>query len=263
MGSVRVGDREETAADVEQLAGEVAPHDDAVATLLRRLAEALRSRRHDETRAYADAVDARVIAELLVQRRSTLWALIEVARNVLVFAPIAVTWYGLSTASLAYARLLEARPELSTRPFLLLWEQGFERTPGVLNFSTVAAIDAGLIGLLILLSLAIHLRSELRDPAARTRALLKESEIRGLVGHATSLASSDVDAAAAEGLVDEMVAEERRIYERAMEREQQLFDLEGTVRELKAAAEELSRAAKSLSGETDRGGRIGRTGTGI
>ena len=37
---------------------------------------------------------------------------------------IAVTWFGLSTAADAYARLLEARPELGDRPFLLLWEQG-------------------------------------------------------------------------------------------------------------------------------------------
>ena len=44
-----------------------------------------------------------------------------------------------------------------------------------------------------------------------------------------------------------MMAEERRIYERAMEREQQLFDLEGAVRELREAAAELSRAATTMS----------------
>ena len=245
----RLDDRGKTAAEIETLAKEVALRDDAVATVLRRLADAVRSRRHDETRAYAAAIEPRAVAELLLQSRSTIWALVEVARNVLVFAPIAVTWYGLSTASLAYARLLEQQPALSTRPFLLLWEQGFAGAAGVLNFSTIAAVDASLIGCLIVLSLAIHLRSELRDPAARTRALLKESEIRGLVGHATSLASSDVDGATAEELVDEMVAEERRIYERAMEREQQLFDLEAAVRELRGAARELTRAARAVLGE--------------
>ena len=173
------------------------------------------------------------------------------ARNVLVFAPIAVTWYGLSAASLAYAKLLQDRPELVTQPFLLLWEVGFLGARGVLNFSTVAMIDASLICILIVLSLALHARSELRGPATRTRALLKESAIRGLVGHATSLASNDLSGPDAEAVLDEMVAEERRIYERAMEREQQLFDLEGAVRELRQAAADLTRAADTLSGRAD------------
>ena len=222
-----------------------------MAVLLRRFAEAVRLGKNEETRAYAAAVDPRALSELLVNRRSTLWALLEVARNVLVFAPIAVTWYGLSVASVAYAKLLEQRPEFITRPFLLLWQEGFDGAPGVLNFSTVAEIDASLIGLLIVLSLALHLRSELRDPQARTRALLKESEIRGLIGHATSLASTDISGPDAGELLDEMVAEERRIYERAMEREQQLFDLEGAVRELRHAAAALTRAAETFAG---RGG---------
>ena len=80
---------------------------------------------------------------------------------------------------------------------------------------------------------------------------MKESEIRGLIGHATSLASNDISGPDAERLLDEMVAEERRIYERAMEREQQLFDLEGTVRELHRAADKLMRAAETLHGSSE------------
>jgi hypothetical protein len=214
--------------------------------LLRRFADSVRLRRNEETRAYAAAVDPRGLAEILVDRRSTIWAILEVARNVLVFAPIAVTWYGLSAASLAYSTLLEQRPEFITRPFLLLWQQGFDGALGVITFSTVAQIDASLIGLLILLSLGLHMRSELRDPVIRARGLLKESEIRGLIGHATSLATNDLSGPDAEELLDEMVAEERRIYERAMEREQELFDLEGAVRGLQRAAAELTRAAETL-----------------
>ncbi|TMD59631.1 MAG: hypothetical protein E6I87_08880 [Chloroflexi bacterium] len=233
------------------LGAELEPHDSAIAILLRRFADAVRLGKHEETRAYAAAVDPRALSEMLVNRRSVFWAILEVARNVLVFAPIAVTWYGLSAASLAYATLLEQRPELITRPFLLLWQEGFDGAGGVLKFSTVAEIDASLIGLLIVVSLAIHFRSELRDPLARARALLKESEIRGLIGHATSLASNDISGPDAERLLDEMVAEERRIYERAMEREQQLFDLEGTVRELHRAADKLMRAAEKLHGSSE------------
>jgi len=245
-----LSEREVTARDLGALASEVEPHDAAVAVILRRLADAVRLSRNEEARAYAAAVDPRPLAQLLFERPSAFWGVLEVLRSVLVFAPIAVTWYGLSTASLAYAKLLQDRPDLVTQPFLLLWEVGFLGAPGVLNFSTVAIIDASLIGLLITLSLALHARSELRAPVTRTRALLKESAIRGLVGHAASLASNELSGPDADAVLDDMVAEERRIYERAMEREQQLFDLEGAVRELRDAAADLTRAARTL---TERG----------
>jgi len=44
-----------------------------------------------------------------------------------------------------------------------------------------------------------------------------------------------------------MAAEERRIYERAMEREQQLFDMEAAVAELRDAARTLASAAQQMS----------------
>jgi len=243
-----VDERERTAAEIEALSRQLRPRDVAVAVLFERLAEAVRQRQHDETRGYAGAIDPRAVAELLVARPSTIWSVLEVARNVLVFAPIAVTWYGLSVATEAYGRLIAERPDLVTRPFLLLWQDAFGGASGVINFSTLAFIDAGLIGVLIALSLAIHVRADLRDVAVRTRVLLQESQIRSLIGHATSLTSKTAfDEAGSERLLDEMVAEERRIYERAMEREQRLFDLEGAIGELRAAAAQLASAARTLS----------------
>ena len=94
---------------------------------------------------------------------------------------------------------------------------------------------------------------DVRDVALRTRVLLKESEIRGLLAHTLSLSSDDADLPASTVLIDQMVAEERRIYERAMEREQRLYDLEATAKELRAAAADLARAAESL-----REGRVER-----
>jgi len=44
-----------------------------------------------------------------------------------------------------------------------------------------------------------------------------------------------------------MAAEERRIYERAMEREQQLFDMEAAVSELRDAARTLASAAAQMA----------------
>jgi hypothetical protein len=243
----RAAERGRTADQLAVLSGEVAERDAALATLLSRLAVAIRDDNREEVQGYAGAIDPHAVAELLVFKRSTLWGLIEVARNVLVFSPIAVTWYGLSVATDAYQKLISERPDLVTRPFLLLWQEGFEAV-GVLKFSTLAIIDASLIGILIVLSLLIHFRTDVRDVALRTQVLLKESELRGLIAHALSLSSTDLDLPASAELIDQMVAEERRIYERAMEREQRLFDLESSVRELRAAAADLARAAALMNG---------------
>lgn len=240
----RANERQVVADQVAALAREVSGHDPAVGTVLDRLADAVRRGRAEETKGYSGAVDARAIAQLLLDGKHAIWGVLEVARNVLVFAPIAVTWFGLSTATDAYAKLMDVQPELITKPFLLLWQAGL---PGTMRFSTLALIDALLIGVLIVLSLFLHVRSDVRDAATRTRVLLRESEIRSLVAHAIGVSTpSGVDDIDADALVDEMVAEERRVYERSLEREQRLFDMEHAIAQLNEAATKLARAADVL-----------------
>ena len=240
-------DRQATAEALKRLADEATAREPSLGTLLGRLSTAVAEGRSTEASGYIGAVDPRALAELLSGAHSRFWAVLEVIRNVLVFAPIAVTWFGLSLAAAAYAELLVARPELVARPFLLLWQEGFDGRLGGFNFSTLALTDASLIGVLIVLSLALHIRSEIRDAQIRTKALLKESEIRALLGHVSSLSALDFGTADAEKMLADMAAEERRIYERAVEREGQLFDLEGVVDRLREAAARLERAADSLA----------------
>lgn len=239
-------DRQGTAEALQRLADEATAREPSLGTVLARLADAVREGRTTEAAAYTGAVDPRGLAELLASKHSRLWAILEVIRNVLVFAPIAVTWFGLSIAATAYAELLTARPDLVSRPFLLLWQEGFDGRLA-LNFSTLAITDASLIGVLIVLSLALHVRSEIQDAQVRTKALLKESEIRALLGHVSSLGALDFGTGDAESILADMAAEERRIYERAVEREGQLFDLEGVVERLRDAAMRLERAADSIA----------------
>ena len=239
-------DRQATAQALQRLADEATAREPSLGTVLARLADAVREGRTTVAAAYTGAVDPRGLAELLAGKHSRLWAILEVIRNVLVFAPIAVTWFGLSIAASAYAQLLGERPDLVSRPFLLLWQEGFNGRL-LLNFSTLAITDASLIGVLIVLSLALHIRSEVRDTQVRTQALLKESEIRALLGHVSSLGALDFGTGDAETILADMAAEERRIYERAIEREGQLFDLEGAIERLRDAAIRLERAAESLA----------------
>src|SRR5260221_12586600 len=122
----RAAERDRTADQLAVLSGEVAVRDAALATLLSRLAVAIREDNREEVQGYAGAIDPHAVAELLVFSRGLAWGLIEVARNVLGFAPIAVTWFGLSTATDAYQKLISEKPDLVTRPFLLLWQEGFQ-----------------------------------------------------------------------------------------------------------------------------------------
>ena len=239
-------DRRSTSAALRRLSDEALAREPSLGTLLGRLADAVEEGRTTEATGYIGAVDPRGLAELLAGAHSRLWAVLEVIRNVLVFAPIAVTWLGLSLAAGAYADLLAARPDLVSQPFLLLWQQGFGGRL-VFNFGTLALIDASLIGILIVLSFTLHIRTELRDVAFQTGVLLKESEIRALLGQASSLGALDISGAEAETILADMAAEERRIYERASEREGQLFELEGVVDRLRDAAARLERAADSIA----------------
>src|SRR5439155_1101500 len=78
-------------------------------------------------------------------------------------------------------------------------------------------------------SVAVRRRADVGDGASRTQARLKESQIGGLLGRATSLATSEVRDTEGDAMLDGVAAEERGIYERAMEREQQVFDMEAAV----------------------------------
>ena len=160
--------RDAVAERIDTLAHEAAKRDPSLAALLARLADAVRDGREREVEGYIEALNPAALAESITGGHSVLWDLLEVLRNVLVFAPIAVTWLGLSLAAAAYYGLIGRQPDQVSKPFLLLWEGGFG---GVLplNFSTLALIDASLIGVLIALSLALFTRSELRGRAVRAR----------------------------------------------------------------------------------------------
>src|SRR3989442_15742598 len=119
----RAEERGRAAADIEALAAESRATDPAVGTVLTRLADAVRRGDRDEIHGYADAADARVVAEMLTGKRGWIWGGIEVARNVLVFSPIMVTWFGLSRATDAYSTFLTSKPELSAKRCFVLWGQ--------------------------------------------------------------------------------------------------------------------------------------------
>ncbi|MEW2352984.1 hypothetical protein [Spirillospora sp. NPDC029432] len=66
---------------------------------------------------------------------------------VLVFLPVLFTWFGLHEATSAYGKVLDDQGgEAARRPFLEMWQQGFDgRLPGFLHFNNVAMLTVGAI----------------------------------------------------------------------------------------------------------------------
>jgi hypothetical protein len=79
------------------------------------------------------------------------------ARNASALLPLLVTWFLLGWASLRYHQLLVAKPELSTEPFLALWQRRFD---GALipTFAETALAAFVLLAVILLLSWLAHVR---------------------------------------------------------------------------------------------------------
>ncbi|MFD9124463.1 methyl-accepting chemotaxis protein [Kitasatospora sp. NPDC059571] len=101
-------------------------------------------------------------------REARAWALVEVGIGALVFVPLLVTWFGLMRATSAYQALIGTDASQAGRPFLQLWQTGFDgRLGGWATFGHVAAGASAVIALLLVLSLVHGLR---RAAVARREA---------------------------------------------------------------------------------------------
>ena len=83
----------------------------------------------------------------------------EIARGVLIFLPLLITWLGIALATRAYSAALEKSPELAGQPFVALWERGFDGAGSFsLPLSTVALLDV--IAIAALIAVAVYLQNE-------------------------------------------------------------------------------------------------------
>lgn len=96
-----------------------------------------------------------------VYRKRTWWlGYVEVIRNFLVLLPILFTWFALSQASAAYYHAINKTPALATIPFLVQWEQGFNKAvPIWLHFSQVALLDAFILVVIIMITFLVHVEN--------------------------------------------------------------------------------------------------------
>ncbi|MFD0150244.1 methyl-accepting chemotaxis protein [Streptomyces sp. NPDC055721] len=112
-------------------------------------------------------------------REHPAWGWLETGLGGLVFVPLALTWLGLTRASSAYGALTGADPKAATRPFLQLWQSGFDgRLTGFFTFGHVAtSATVAIMTLLVLAVLHGWRRAETarreRDAERRTEELLR------------------------------------------------------------------------------------------
>ena len=108
-------------------------------------------------------------------------------RNILVLAPILLTWFALAEASRAYSAYIELNPDEVRQPFLLLWEQGFggQASRFAPSFSVVALIDAVIIAVIIALTFYAHGRREAREEKVDQTAERFQTDIDNALAEAS------------------------------------------------------------------------------
>lgn len=115
----------------------------------------------------------------LVKDNVVVW--VEFFRNVLIFAPLVVTWYGIASAVGAYGQLVQTDAAQGQLPFILLWQEGFSgRLSGWQSFSAIANTDFFiLLAVLILTGISSYLSG-----LARQRREQEAAELEQLLTHA-------------------------------------------------------------------------------
>lgn len=136
--------------------------DGSTAALLRDLSYALRG--GPQTNAWASSnihqliETGTVIEHYKNQRRTDKFiAIIEWIRNSLIFAPLVLTWLGISQAVDKYKELIDADHNQISQPFIYLWQQGFGgRLPQILTLGWLAILDFSILFLVLILTLLVY-----------------------------------------------------------------------------------------------------------
>ncbi|HEU0001510.1 MAG TPA: hypothetical protein VFQ36_11450 [Ktedonobacteraceae bacterium] len=110
---------------------------------------------------------------------------LEWVRNLLIFLPLVLTWYGISNAVSSYATFVNVVTSSPTAdktqlqlPFLYLWQQRFGGyLPDWLTLSRLAFYDFLLLFLLVLLTAIVNVRTHLRTSRKEQEAELLQEEL--------------------------------------------------------------------------------------
>ncbi len=189
-------DRNAVGDDLDNLASIVVSYDKGAAQRLLQLRDAVVQREYEQAWAATDIYQM-INPDLIVERyrgqdsvSGCLVSGLELLRNTLIFAPIFVTWLGVSQASSKYQDLLntclKSCPDQVSQPFLYLWEQGFGgRLPDLLRLSNVGLIDAAILFIIFMLTWIVSLFASARNRSQEKLALVLHSDLMNVIAQAS------------------------------------------------------------------------------
>src|SRR5450432_1849620 len=180
-----------TQKKLEKLASDLDESHATVATRLRELSAAIGGDASAEDWAATDlqqVIHPEAIAEGIKARAvpATWLRVFEWLRNVLIFAPLVLTWLGISQATDKYQVLLSNNSALTSQPFLLLWEQGFNNTlPTPFILSHLAFWDFLILAGILLLTGVVNWLYSINNAQAEKEADQLREEITTALGEAS------------------------------------------------------------------------------
>lgn len=197
-----------------------------------------------------------VVRDPAVSEQEALAAGLEKWRNISVLAPLIITWMGIASATHAYGNLLDVQPEQASKPFIQLWEQGFNGTASwwVLPFSVIGALDVIAVGIVIGLSYLVgraRVRAEVDLPAADD---LVRDELRDVLVDASLLLAKDAMGSprffddTLTVVAQKMADVESRIVQSGAQADKALERAIEVVEKLDAAALKMTEAGGSIAG---------------
>lgn len=92
----------------------------------------------------------------------TIYRRLNIVRNALVFAPVALTWYAVGKATSAFQEFVEKNTS-ATVNFLEFWQNGYDVLDSKWRISNVAALDFLIVLLVIVLTIISNLLGEIAN----------------------------------------------------------------------------------------------------
>lgn len=146
---------DEVRTQLEALANDVEKNDRKAANRLHNLRVAVGKGNNADAWASTDIVEL-INPEQIVEHyknqptADALISALEWSRNILIFLPLLVSWFGISQAVSKYSEFVGKHQDQITQPFLYLWQTGFGgELPSWLTLGSLAGIDAFLLFLLV------------------------------------------------------------------------------------------------------------------
>lgn len=146
-------------------------HDRVSADRVFQLSEAVESGKHADLWSTVDVhriIDSNTIIEGLNKHpaNNRIIFRFELARNLLVLAPLLVSWFYISLALNAYGKLTATGPDLTGGTFIYLWQHNFGgNLAGIFSLSVMAGIDALLLLAVLICTFLVFYLSNKREQA--------------------------------------------------------------------------------------------------